>query len=396
MIRRRLERALRGASGRMPVVTLTGPRQSGKTTLAKAVFPDHAYVSLETPDRRRHALEDPRGFLAAFPGPVIIDEAQRAPELFSYLQEVVDADPAPGRFIVTGSHNFLLLKAVSQSLAGRCAILHLLPFSLGELTGRPDPDPANPGARRPNGSGTRTLEGCLYAGFYPRIHDRALEPAAWLGDYEQTYLERDVRAALNVGDLETFATFLRLCAGRSGQLLNLSSLARDAGVTHTTARRWIGVLEASFIVTLLKPQHRNFGKRLVKAPKLHFLDTGLLCWLLGIRKPAELHAHASRGAIFESFVVAEAMKTAWHAGERPALYHWRDSEGREVDLLIDLGGSLVPVEAKASRTLTAEHLQGLTRWTALAGRQAAGGILVHAGDDTGRRSGMTLCPWHAF
>ena len=287
---------------RYPVVTLTGPRQSGKTTLARATFPEHAYVSLETPEDRSHALEDPRGFLARFPENVVLDEAQRAPELFSYVQTIVDGEDRPGRYVLTGSQNFLLLRSLRQSLAGRCAIRHLLPFSLDELLQREplDPsclgDPPLPSRLAPE----RSLFEGLFTGGYPRIHDKELPPQDWLRNYYQTYLERDVRDILDVGDLEAFGRFVRLCAGRTGQLLNLSSLGADAGISHKTARRWLSVLEASFQVALLRPHFRNFGKRLVKTPKLYFLDTGMLCYLLRVRSPEDLRTHPSRGAIFES------------------------------------------------------------------------------------------------
>ena len=286
MIQRALAAALRRAARRFPVVTVTGPRQSGKTTLVKHEFPRHAYVSLEEPDQRAFALEDPRGFLAQFPGPLVIDEAQRAPDLFSYLQVLVDERDVPGRYVLTGSQNFLLLQSVSQSLAGRCAILHLLPLSLAELSARPPlaltrlglSVPRLPARPKP------ALEQVLFTGFYPRIHARKLPPREWLAGYVQTYLERDVRQVLNIGDLETFSRFLRLCAGRNGQLVNLSALAADCGISQPTARSWLSVLEASFIVVLLRPHFQNFNKRLTKSPRLYLLDTGLLCYLLNIRR----------------------------------------------------------------------------------------------------------------
>lgn len=274
MIQRTLATKLKRAAGRFPVVTLTGPRQSGKTTLVRTLFQSHAYASLEAPDQRTFALEDPRGFLDQFDGPVILDEVQRAPELFSYLQGLVDEHRDwAGRFILTGSQNFLLMAGLSQSLAGRCAVLHLLPFSLAELTAR-DPITLETIGRtvpkKPPPPPTDLLE-TLHTGFYPRIHDKHLPPRDWLDGYYQTYLERDVRNVLNVGDVESFGRFVRLCAGRCGALVNLSSLASDAGVSHTTAKRWLSLLEASFIIMLLRPHHRNFGKRLIKSPKLYFL-----------------------------------------------------------------------------------------------------------------------------
>jgi len=402
MIKRTLAAGLRKAATQFPVVTVTGPRQSGKTTLVKAVFEKYDYLSLELPDQRRFALEDPRGFLAQFDGPVILDEVQRAPELFSYIQVLVDerADQV-GRFILTGSQNFLLLQSITQSLAGRCAVLHLLPFSLAELMGRePVPPealgrtiPAKRAAAAPREFG---LQEILHTGFYPRIHDKGLSPRDWLPDYYQTYIERDVRNVVNVGDIEAFGRFIRLCAGRSGQLLNLSGLASDCGISHTTARRWLSVLEASFIVALLRPHHKNFGKRLIKTPKLYFLDTGLLCFLLQIRSPQELGHRAERGAVFESFVVSEFYKSFLHRGIPPEITFWRDSAGHEVDVIIDSGGRLTPVEIKSAQTVADDFFDMLDYWKKLAGTPDAPAVLVYGGDRLFKRSGITVMPWFAL
>lgn len=386
---------LRRAAREYPVVTLTGPRQSGKTTLVRSSFPDHEYISLEDPDQRGFALEDPRGFLAQFSNPAILDEVQRAPDLFSYIQTDVDQDDAPGRFILTGSQNFLLLRSISQSLAGRCAILHLLPFSTAELQGR-DPIPIRSIGRRIRRAGTSQAEdpmAALYRGFYPRIHDKNLDPRRWLSNYYRTYIERDVRETLNVGDLETYGRFVRLCAGRSGQLLNLSSLANDTGITHTTAKRWISILEASFLVALLRPYHRNFSKRLIKAPKLYFLDSGLLCYLTGIRSPEDLRIHALRGHIFESFVVAELLKNYLHAGREPELHFWRDSTGHEIDVLVGDGDDVVPVEVKSGQTVAGDFFSGLRYWRTLTGVEDAPAALVYGGDRAFRREGITVYRW---
>lgn len=399
MIKRTLAEKLKQAAGLFPIVTLTGPRQSGKTTLVQAVFKNYRYVSLELFDQRQFAMEDPRGFLSQFDGPVILDEVQRAPELFSYLQVLVDEHRDwTGRFILTGSQNFLLLQSISQSLAGRCAVLHLLPFSLAELEGR-DPTaletlgksaPRNP---RPPEKG---LLETLFTGFYPRIHDKHLPPRDWLASYYQTYLERDVRNVLNVGDIETFGRFIRLCAGRCGQLLNLSGLASDCGISHTTAKRWISVLEASFIVTLLRPHHKNFGKRLVKSPKLYFLDTGLLCYLLQIRSPDELFHRAERGAVFESLVVSEMYKNFMHRGEQPSIYFWRDASGHEVDIIIDLGQVLIPVETKSAQTIASDFFNNLIYWRKASGDETAQAALVYGGELSFKRSGVVVYPWFAL
>ena len=395
MIRRALARKLRQAARAFPVVTLTGPRQSGKTTLVRSEFKSHAYVSLELPDQRAFALEDPRGFLAQFRGPVVLDEAQRAPELFSYIQGLVDERDRPGQFILTGSQNFLLLESVSQSLAGRCAVLHLLPFSLAEMEGR-SPLPLETFGAQAHHDAHLPRKGLferMFAGMYPRIHDKGLSPPDWLAPYYQTYLERDVRNVLNVGDLETFGRFVRLCAGRNGQLLNLSAVASDCGITHTTARRWISVLEASFLIALLRPYHRNFGKRLMKSPKLYFLDTGLLCFLLRIRAPEDLHLHGARGAIFESFVISELYKNFLNRGEIPSLYFWRDSGGHEVDALIDTGKRLVPVEIKSAQTVASDFFDGLKYWRELTGERQGPAALVYGGDRLFRQSGVVVYPW---
>lgn len=398
MIERAIAAHLKAISGRFPVVTLTGPRQSGKTTLVRTAFPDAEYVSLEEPDVRSRALEDPRGFLARFRGPSILDEAHRAPDLFSYLQGLVDRPHAPGPFVLTGSHNFLLLEQVSQSLAGRAAVLHLLPLSVAELARRPPLPLETLAGTAP--AGARPLAGglleTLWKGFYPRIHDRAVPPVEWFGSYVQTYLERDVRVVLNVGDLETFGRFLRLCAGRSGQILDLTSLASDAGVSHTTARRWLSVLEASFLVVLLRPYHRNFGKRLVKNPKLYFLDTGLLCYLLRIRSSDDLDAHASRGAIFESFVLAELYKNFVHRGQVPDLSFWRDSNGLEVDFLVEVARGPIALEAKSGLTVAEDFFRGLEGWRRAASDPGAPGAVVYGGDEAFARRGFSVRPWYAL
>lgn len=398
MLIRTLGKKLREAAEQYPVVSLTGPRQSGKTTLVKMTFPDYDYLSLEEPDHREFALEDPRGFLSQFPDRVILDEIQRAPDLFSYIQTIVDTMDIAGQFILTGSQNFLLLEKVSQSLAGRCAVLHLLPFSLSELRQRQPLSIDSIGRRLPskNRPLNEELSSVLFKGFYPRIHDKSLNPIDWLGNYFQTYIERDVRDVLNVGDLETFSRFIRLCAGRNGQLLNLSSLANDCGITHTTSKRWISILDASFIVFILRPHYKNFSKRLIKSPKLYFLDTGLLSYLLRVRSAEDLRIHAQYGSIFESYVISELLKNYMNRGEEHAIYFWRDSAGNEIDVLIDEGDELTPVEIKAGQTVAADFFKGIRFWKKLSKGIGQPAALVYGGDKSYIRSDAYVYPWSVF
>ena len=399
MIDRHLTPALRRAAERYPVVTLTGPRQSGKTTLVRSVFPGYRYTSLEAPDVRARALRDPRGFLAGG-DPVILDEIQRAPELLSYVQGLVDEDPRPGRFIVTGSQNILLMKSVSQTLAGRTALLLLHPFSLAELHGLPPLDPraldreatALPGRAADTLSALDPWES-LVTGFYPPVHDRGFSAGEWTGDYFRTYVERDLREVTRVLDLNAFETFVRLAAARTATELNLSSLASDAGITHQTARRWLTALEIGYVATTLPSHHANYRKRLRKRPRLHFLDSGMVCYLLGIENAATLERHPLRGAIFESFVVAELIK-AFAAMRRDApLFFWRDATGHEIDILIDAGSRLIPVEVKSGRTVPADAVSGLEWWTSIPSNPNRGGVLVHGGTEMFDLGGFRVLPW---
>ena len=380
MIIRAIETQLRRLLAGFPIVTLTGPRQSGKTTLARAVFADRPYISLEEPDVRHLALDDPRGFLARFPDGAVLDEVQRAPELLSYLQTRVDADRRMGLFLLTGSQQFGLLSGVTQSLAGRTALVELLPFSMLELE--------QAGVR------PASLDEMLFTGGYPPLYDRSLRPRDWLSAYVMAYVERDVRQLLKVQDLEIFQRFVRLCAGRSGQILHLTSLATDCGVTHHTAKAWISVLEASYIVFQLRPHHVNFSKRLIKAPKLYFYDTGLLCWLLGIQEPGQLATHPLRGNLFETLVVSELVKGYFNQGERAPLYFWRDSNGNEVDVITDGGGRLRPIEIKSGQTLNRDSFTGLERWLALAGSQAESPVLIYGGAEDRVHRAVRVLPWN--
>lgn len=379
MIRRTVETHIRSLLRGFPIVTITGPRQSGKTTLVKVIFSDRPYASLEDPDVRASALDDPRSFLKRFPDGAVFDEAQRCPELFSYLQTVVDADGRMGLYILTGSQQFGLLSGITQSLAGRTAFVELLPFSLGEL--------ANAGRL------STELDLMLYTGCYPPIYDRDVPVRAWLSAYVTAYIERDVRQLIKIQDLETFQRFVRLCAGRTGQLLNLSSLATECGITHNTAKAWISVLEASYVVFLLRPHHANLNKRLVKSPKLYFYDVGLASWLLGIQTPAQIETHPLRGNIFETFIVSELMKSFFNRGERPPLYFWRDSHGNEVDVIVEQGHRLTPIEIKSGRTVTREFFAGLEKWNALAGDSVIQPTLIYGGEESYLHKGIQVRGW---
>ena len=396
MIKRTLSQKLHQLARQYPVITVTGPRQSGKTTLVRSEFNNYQYFSMENPDTRQIALEDPRGFLRSFETGVILDEVQRTPDLFSYIQTLVDEDDRPGRFILTGSQNFLLSEKISQSLAGRTAILHLFPFSKRELFEQPDVHPDHFPVQTKTEMANIDLWQLLYQGFYPRIHDKKLNPTEWYAWYYQTYIERDVRLLQNIGDLNTFTRFIRLCAGRNGQLLNLSNLATDAGITHTTARRWLSILQAGFILTLVQPHFENFRKRMVKSPKLYFFDTGLLTFLLGIRNADELQFHAMRGAIFETYVFSELYKMFVHSGQIPHIYFWHDAKGHEVDFIIDRGNKLIPIEAKSGETFNSDFIKGLQYYLGLAKERADGPMLVYAGAESFYFKDIRVLSWQSL
>jgi predicted AAA+ superfamily ATPase len=379
LIPRQAASILEKLAGGYPLVAITGPRQSGKTTLAREVFGDKPYVSLEDLDERAFAESDPRGFLARLPDGAVLDEVQRCPALFSYLQTRVDEDRRRGLFVLTGSQQFGLLSNISQTLAGRVAVVTLLPFSLGELQHV---------KRAP-----ATLEALLFQGLYPPIYDRGLDAAIWYKNYVASYVERDVRQMVNVRDLSTFQRFVRMCAARTGQLLNLSGLAIDCGITHNTAASWLSVLEASFILHRLEPYHVNFGKRLVKTLKLYFYDSGLAAWLLGIQSAEQLAVHPQRGPLFETWVVAELLKARFDRALGSNLYFWRDRSGREVDLLIEQGAKLVPVEVKSGQTVAHDFFQGIDDWRRISGQTDSEAWLVFGGDREQERGRLHVLPW---
>ena len=376
MIEREITPHLVGLFGQYPFVTVTGPRQSGKTTLCRAAFPDLEYVNLEAPDQREYARSDPRGFLSRLDGGAVLDEIQRVPDLLSYLQVLADEKRRNGLFVLTGSQHFQLSEGIAQSLAGRTALLRLLPFSLAER-------------RRTGASGE--VDDILHSGFYPRIHDQGLDPRQALGDYLETYVERDVRRLGEVGDLTAFQRFVRLCAGRVGQLVNLSALGADAGVSHTTARRWLSVLEAGYVVFRLPPFWANLRKRLVKSPKLYFCDVGLACYLIGIEHAGQVATHPLRGALFENMVVAEALKHGFNRGRRGDLSFFRDSRGLECDLMYRTGRGVGAVEIKSGMTVAGEHFDGLNRVAELVPEVTAK-VLVHGGAGRQTRRGCEAVP----
>jgi predicted AAA+ superfamily ATPase len=379
MIPRHIYPTARQLARGFPILAITGPRQSGKTTLARVLYPDRPYITLEDPEQRLFAQEDPKGFLARFLAGAILDEVQHVPDLFSYLQGLVDQRQVMGDFILTGSQQFGLISQITQSLAGRVGLIQLLPFSIAELR-TADRLPA-------------TLDACLCQGGYPPLYDRALNPTQWLPNYISTYLERDVRQQLAIRNLNQFQRFLKLCAARTGQLLNQSSLAVECGISHTTVREWLNVLEASYIITLLPPYHQNFGKRLVKTPKLYFLDVGLAAWLLGIRDPASMNIHAQRGALFETLMVAEWIKHRYNQAQPAELYFWRDHVGHEVDLVYEIKGELQAVAFKSGATFNPGWCRSLEKWCRLSQTRLTPQIW-YGGADSYTRQGVELYTWH--
>lgn len=381
-IQRFAEPALLRLAGSFPVVVVTGPRQSGKTTLVRHSFPRKPYANLEELDIRTLAEEDPRGFLEGYPDGAVFDEVQRTPNLLSYMQGRVDEARTPGMYILTGSQQFNLLSGVTQSLAGRSALLPLLPFSFAELA-HTDRAPKTP-------------EEAIFKGGYPPLFSQEIDTSAWLGNYARTYIERDVRSIVNVRDLSQFRNFVKLCAGRTGQILNLSSLASDCGISHNTARSWISILETAYIVTLLPPYYKNFNKRIVKSPKLHFIDTGLAAWILGIQSADQISSHPLRGPLFESYVVSQLLKKRFSLALESNLYYWRDSHGVEIDILIDQGDRLTPVEVKSGKTFSTDFLKPLEKWSDYAGNAAGECMLVYGGEKELKAHGCRVIPWNSI
>lgn len=380
MIPRTIAKYIVSASKKFPIVGLVGPRQSGKTTLAKTLFPSYTYVSLENLDHRNFAQQDPRGFLATYNNHCIFDEIQKVPDLFSYLQEISD-QKGTGRYILTGSQNFLLHRHISQSLSGRIALLTIFPFSIDEL--------------KHAKISYDSSEEHMYNGMYPPIYDRKIAPALWYPNYVQTFIERDIRDLLRITQLSTFQVFVKLCAGRIGQMLNLSSLARDCGITHNTARAWLSLLETSYIIYLLRPYYQNFSKRLVKMPKLYFYDTGLASSLLGIQSADQITSHYLRGELFENFILTEYLKFKTNTRSSVEYYYWRDKVGHEIDLLAETGSRLSAIEIKSGKTITTDYTKHLSFFQSIYtdARRKLDPLVIYSGKHKQARSGIQIVNW---
>lgn len=385
LFKRTITSLLLKAAKQYPIVGVTGPRQSGKTTLVKQTFPDYMYVTMEDLDIRASALEDPRKFFATYADAqgLIIDEIQEVPTLFSYLQGIVDAHNKKGFYIITGSQNFSLHEKITQTLAGRIALLTLLPLTIDELFSLVQFD-------------TLTLEALLCTGLYPRLYADSMDVSFWFSNYIATYVERDVRQTLRISDVSTFQRFLKLCAARTGSLLNYASLARDCDISPNTAKAWIAILEASYIITLLQPYHENFNKRLIKSPKLYFYDTGLVCALLGIATPKDLFMHPMRGPLFETFVISELFKQFFNTGVRPPLHFWRDVQGHEIDCIIEHSYKrITPIEIKSGMTVTNDFFKNIKEWQEISG-QTTDAYLIYAGTQKQLRTIGTVLPWRSL
>lgn len=380
LVEREIQKSIKRLAAKFPVVMISGPRQSGKSTLLKVCFPKHEYVSLENMDVRAFAQADPRGFLNQFTKGAILDEVQRVPELFSYMQEIVDNRKKSGLFILSGSQNFLLMKNVSQSLAGRVAVLKLLPFSIAEIQ-EMRVSTANPYK-------------LIFQGFYPRLYDKRIKPADFYPSYIETYLQRDVRELIRIGDLSKFTMFIKSCAARIGGMLNLSSMANDCGISVPTAKSWLSILEASYVVYLLQPHFQNVNKRLVKIPKLYFYDTGLACSLLNLKNEKQIELHYLKGALFENFVLMELLKKQYNNNAQPSIYFWRDKTGNEIDLMVDRGLNKTIVEIKATETIKFDQTKGISYYTKLQeGKEELDAYVIYTGENHLKKEGISYVSW---
>ena len=388
MIPRIAEKTLHRYAKGFPVICITGPRQSGKTTLAKLAFPQKPYLSLEDPDTALLARSDPRGFLDTWPRGMILDEAQYVPELFAYIKSMADKDPKPGKYIITGSQQFNLMGKITESLAGRAAFLTLLPFSLAELNSA-----SNLTLDTNHDRGEDPWE-LMLKGLYPPLYDRDINAQDFYSAYIASYVERDLRQLVNVKDLSTFQLFIKFCAARTGGILNLSSLASDCSITHNTARAWINVLETSGIIFLLRPYFKNFGKRLVKSPKLYFTDPGLTCRLLGISTAEQLFLSPLRGSLFEGFIISELRKNRFNRGKTPELWFWRDNTGMEIDCIIGNNEKLFAVEIKSGKTFNEDMVKGLSNWPKISGPDVESKrILIYSGSQKTLYKEINTIPW---
>jgi predicted AAA+ superfamily ATPase len=380
VVKREIEKAVRFYKDKYPIITITGPRQSGKTTFLRELFPDYQYVSLESPDVRSFLEDDPNGFFEKYSKFCIFDEAQRVPELFSYLQTIVDESKIMGQFILSGSQNFHLIKNITQSLAGRVALFKLLPFDFNELKSQ-------------NLLSTDYID-TMIKGFYPAIFDRDIPSKSFYNNYIQTYVERDITELVNIRDIRTFRIFLSMCASRAGQLLNLNALANECGITQPTAKSWLSVLESSYIVFLLQPYHENFDKRVIKSPKLYFYDTGLLCHLLKIKDANQIQGNSYKGNLFENMIVSEFVKQNYHKNLMQDFWFWRDSAGHEVDLIVQDDELLNVIEIKSTKTISKDLFKGLNFFQDLAKEKVKTNSIIYAGLENQKRSSGNVVSWY--
>lgn len=379
MINRNVAKTIREQAEKYPIVAVTGPRQSGKTTLLQHLFPDYTYISMENPDNRAQAQADPNGFLKIYSEKVILDEVQNVPHLFSYLQTKTDQDRIKGQYILSGSQHFPLMERITQSLAGRVALIRLLPFDFGEV--------------KSAGLMSHEPSQAIFKGFFPAIYDWDIHPVRYFPNYVETYVERDVRSLINVKDLMLFRNFLKLCAGRIGQVLNLNSLANDCGITSPTAKAWLSILETSFITFLLPPYYRNFNKRLIKSPKLYFYDTGLACYLLGMKEAEQVESYFQKGSLFENLVIAELLKQYYHRGDLPQFYFWRDNVGNELDMLSEEFQSVDVWEMKYGATVNPDFFKGFQYLEKIEHLSIGKKTVVYGGDSPQLRHGVEVVSW---
>ena len=378
MVPRKITPYIKKMLGKFPVVSLTGPRQSGKTTLLKNAFPDYTYYNLERMDHRELIISDPVGFLKNAGNKVIFDEAQNLPELFSYIQVISDERNLPGQYILSGSQSFLLNNHISQTLAGRVNINHLFPFDITELESIEN----------------QNINQTILNGFYPRLYDKHITPNDFYPSYLETYIQRDVRTLKGIENLNAFSRFLGLCAGRIGQVLNLTSLANDAGIAVNTAKSWLSLLEASFIIYQLQPYYKNFSKRLIKSPKLYFYDTGVACSLLKLTDPETIHTHYLYGSLFENLVISEVLKNQHHSGKRPSVYYWRESNGVEIDCIIEQGNNeILALEIKGGQTFTKDYMKNLRNFAKNESGLEINKAIIYAGEQSTNIKDVQLIPW---